>query len=886
MRANPEMLNVVTTASKPGYPYPEAGKTSHMSDAPLIGGDELRFGPFRLSRHRRSLMSDTGPVQLGARAFDLLSVLLDAPGQLLSKQDLLDQVWPGMTVEENNLHVQIVALRRALGPQHALIQTVPGRGYRFAGEIEHATVMPPPVPLPPAQAGPEHIDPPKTQASSHRLIGREAELAALQTCLECNRLVTITGPGGIGKTRLALALGQMVAPKFPGGVTLIDLAPLTDAGLVESAAAAALGLRLTDDTALADRICAAMGSQPALLLFDNCEHLLDGVAALVAALLQKCETLCVVATSQEPLRIAAETCYRLDPLALPPPDATQPADLAQFGAVRLFVGRAEAADRRFRFTADNAPAVAEICRRLDGIPLALEMAAARLPSLGLEELRRRLGERLRMLTLGARNAATRHRTLRGTITWSYELLAPEDRAVFRRLGVFAGGFSAPEAVAVLSGADNDEWNLLDALGRLIDKSLVTVEPGELPRYRLLESLKLFAIEQMAAHQDHAAFQRRHAAYFETLFARAYDEWEDTDDAIWLARYGVELDNVRAALDWAFEAPGAADIAISLAASAAWLWDKVAPLAEGRRILARAEAMLTPQTPPAVAARLHRMIGVLWHISDRPRALAALLQAEALYRAIEDAANLGAVLALIGFVRTALGASSQAYQSLTEARDLLAPTGRRKSLFNVMNHLGVLAAIDGDMKSAREMFVQALNITQRSGNRDDEMVVLVNLAEVEFNLGETGAAVERTSTAIALLRGTGRLTDLGWALTNLATYLLISERPADARRAAVEALALVQPAGGFILRICLLQWALLAAESGSLAYAARLAGFVAAGYRQAGETFQPTEKRLYDNLQAKLDAGLTPAEQAFYTAEGEVWPETFAARIAAQLAAMC
>jgi predicted ATPase/DNA-binding winged helix-turn-helix (wHTH) protein len=874
-----------------------------MLAEPMTGGGEyLCFGPFRLSRRRRSLESDAGPVALGARAFDLLTVLLDERGRLLSKNELLDRVWPGLVVEENNLHVQMVALRRALGPEHGLIQTVPGRGYRFAGVLEpQETAAPAETSAPagpdaqarPAQARPaQAVSRAALPAEPARLIGREAELAELQSSLRQNRLVTITGPGGIGKTRLAVALGNALLAQFPGGARLIDLAPLTDATLVEGAAAAALGIRLDTGADTVERICAALAGEPALLLFDNCEHLLDGVAALVAALLARCEAVSVLAPSQEPLRIEGEVTYRLDPLALPPSDATRVQELAQFGAVNLFVRRVQAADRRFKLGPDNSAAVAEICRCLDGIPLALEMAAARVPALGIEGLRLRLGERLRMLTSGARNAATRHRTLRDTVAWSYELLDAQDQAVFRRLGVFAGGFSAEAAAAVLAGgdgddfftADADEWVILDALGRLIEKSLVVAEPGEAPRYRLLETLRLFAIEQLAAHGEQAAFQHRHAAYFERRFALAHDEWEDIADALWLDRHGVELDNVRTALDWTLETPGTAVLAVSLAGSAAWLWDKVAPLAEGRRYLERAETLLALGVPPEVEARLHRQIGNLWHASDRPRALAALQRAEVLYRELNDRGNLGAVLALGGFLRSFLGASKTATQALQEARTILEATGRRKSLLNAMNNLGVLAAVEGDMQAARDLFEQALLITRTSGDRDTEIMVLVNLAEIEFNLDQIDAAVERAGSAVTQLRGAGRQTDLGWALTNLATYLLISGRLPEAARAAGEGLNLVRPAGGFILRVCLLQWALLAANAGQLAAAARLRGFVEAGYKQAGETLQPSEQRLSDRLNSLLEDGITAGQLAACFAEGEAWSEAEAAAFAASLGA--
>jgi predicted ATPase/DNA-binding winged helix-turn-helix (wHTH) protein len=836
--------------------------------------DELRFGPFRLSRHRRELATDSGPVVLGARALDLLLVLINRPGQLFSKHELLDLVWSGLAVEENNLHVQMVALRRALGAHQNCIQTVPGRGYRFIGDLTQPRAAPSPAPETPSRTN--------LPMEFSRLIGREAELAALQACLRQSRLVTITGPGGIGKTRLAIALGHAVREDFPAA-WLIDLAPLADPSLIAGAAASALGLRLSADTPPVETLAAGIGAQRALLIFDNCEHLLAGVALLVGALLRRVESASIIATSQEPLRIEAEMTYRLDPLAVPPAEATALPELLQYGAVALFLRQVEAADRRFQAGPENSAAIAEICRRLEGIPLALEMAAARVPALGIERLRQRLGERLRMLTTGARTAAARHRTLRDTVAWSYELLDAPDRAVFRRLGVFAGGFSADSAVAVLATDADDEWALLDALGRLIDKSLAVAEPGEVPRYRLLETLRLFAAEQLAEQGEQAEFQRRHARHFNEVFARSYESWESTEDSAWLAQILPELDNLRAALDWALDAPDRAELAISLAGAAALFWDKMSLLAEGRRYLERAEVLLSDATPPEIAARLHRQIGNLWLASDRPRALAALLRAEKIYRALGDQANLGAVLALLGPAHSFLGASAEATRVLREARALLEPAGKPKSLLNVMNNLGVLAVIDGDMVAAREIFEQALRITRRAGARDGEVMVLINLAEIEFNLGQFDAAVARASTAVAYLREGGRRSELGWTLVNLATYLLISGQAAQALPAAREALALVRPIGGFILRACLQQWALLAACAGRLMDAAELGGFADAGFEQAGEPRQPTEQRVYDELRALLEAGLTPAALAQHEADGRAWSEAEAATFATRLA---
>lgn len=835
--------------------------------------NDVAFGPFRLSPRRRLLATEEGPVAIGARAFDLLATLLSRPGRILSKNELLDLVWPGIIVEENNLHVQMVALRKALGPHHAVIQTVPGRGYRFAGDIL-GPAAPPPPPPPPARPA-EKLLP----AELSRLIGREAELAALRAALGQNRLVTVTGPSGIGKTRLAVALGHALADQFPGGARLIDLAPIADPALVEGALAAALGLRLAAGVPAAEAIAGALGASTSLLVFDNCEHLLGAAAPLADALLSRCAALTIVATSQEPLRIGAEAIFRLDPLALPPRDAT--ADLENFGAIKLFVRRVEAADRHFRLTPENGAGVAEICRQLDGIPLALEMAAARVPSLGVEGLRARLKDRLKVLSAGARSTDARHRTLRGTVAWSFDLLAPGDQVIFRRLGIFAGGFSAAAAVAILAG-EADEWSILDALFRLIDKSLVVADNGDPPRYRLLETPRLFALEQLEAHNETAATATRHAAHFEAFLVDRYEAWETTPDDTWLAGAAPELDNVRAALDWALGC-GDARTAISLAGAAARLWDKLALLGEGRRYLEQAEALVTDDIPAPETARLFRQIGNFWHNSDRPRALAALARAEAIYRASGDKLNLGAVLALMGPVRSFLGQQESGASALREAQEILEHSSYQKSLLNVFNNLGVLAAIGEDMKGAREYFERALSLARRAGAASVEIRMLLNLAEAEFLLGNHDAAASRGQAAVTYMRGAGPQGNLGWALINLAAYQLTCGRRADAAETAREALALVRPIGGYILRACLQRWALLAAMADESFDAARLTGFIDAGYAAAEESRNLTEQRVHDDLVALLKIRLSTEDYARLMNEGAMLPEAQAVAMAEGMA---
>ena len=840
-----------------------------------VGRDELRFGPFRLSSRQRVLTGPEGPVSLGGRAFDLLAVLAASPGRLFNKHELIDLVWPGLAVEENNLHVQMVALRRALGGRQNLVQTVPGRGYRLVGDApEEAPKPAPPPPIP--------TEPPARPAEFTRpaLVGRDHELADLRRRVARNRLVTITGPSGIGKTHLALALADSLLTEFAGFVRIADFAPLTEDSRVEAALIAALGLRLNEGMSRPQALAQALGQRRALLILDNCEHRLAGIAPLAETLLATCPSLSLIATSQEPLRVQEEAAYRLTPLALPPPNAATPEEIAGYGAVALFLRRVEAADRHFRLDAANAAAAAGICRSLDGIPLALEMAAARVPALGLEGLRSRLDQRLRLLTAGRATAAARHRTLRATIAWSDELLDPADRQLFHRLGVFAGNFSAA-AAAILRQNDEDEWAILDALGRLVDKSLVVAEPGTEPRYRLLETPRLFALEQLAASGGQAACRFRHAAYYTALMEQAHADWETTEDAAWLALYAAELDNVRAALDWALSAEGDAELAVTLAGTAALLLEKSSLLAEGRRYLERAEEVARTGFSPN-RARLFRQTGNLWFSSDRPRALAALERAAALYDELGETVERGAALALAGVIHSFLGARDQAKALLTLARELLAGAKRPKTLFNIYNNLGVIAAMEGDFRGARDSFEQALRLARRLSARQSEVTALINLAEIEFNLGEIDLAVERANAAIAFLRDDELHNDLGWALVNVATYLLIAGRYDETRNAAREALSLVGPVGGFILRVCLQQCALLAASAGNPKEAARLLGFVDAGYQAAGELREPTEQLVYDALSEKLRTTLTPAALRQLAEEGASWSEDAAAMAAAKL----
>ena len=456
-----------------------------MSNAPAVASPAVprRFGRFELRPSERVLLADGAPVTLGARAFDLLVAFANRPGTLITKDELLATVWAGLVVEENNLQVQVSSLRKILG--QSALATIPGRGYRFnlpvaSGEDAAADYCP----LTADTSDETRTPKARTNLPSRLplLYGRKQDLAAIAALLREHPMVTITGSGGIGKTRVAQAVAKHIlteaANDYPDGVWWVELAALTDGALVPSAVAQALGLSIAGERPTALALRSELASQRTLVVLDNCEHLADAVTALVDTVAVGAPRVSILVTSQETLRAADEHVYRLAGLAVP--DADDAGAALHSGAVELFAARARAVDPRFTLTATNLPAVIEICRRLDGIPLAIELAAARLPLLGVEGLRARLHERFNLLTGGARVVLRRHQTLRATLEWSHALLTPDEQTVFRRLGVFAGGFTLEAAQHVASDERIDQWTTLDYLGALVDKSLVLAEAMPFP----------------------------------------------------------------------------------------------------------------------------------------------------------------------------------------------------------------------------------------------------------------------------------------------------------------------------------------------------------------------------------------------------------------------
>ncbi len=549
----------------------------------------ISFGPYRLLAAQRLLLEGDTPVRLGSRAFDILAALVERAGEVVSKEELIARAWPQTFVEESNLRIQISALRRALGEGqdgHRYLVSVPGRGYNFVAPVRPEE----PSQAPPPRTAPTGLH--NLPLALTRLIGREEAVAALVSRLSRERLVTIVGPGGIGKTTVALAVAEFTIESYEHGVWLVDLAPLGDPRLVPSAVATVLGLEVRTENPLPGLV-AALRDKRMLLLLDNCEHVIDAAASLAAAVLTGVPRVNILATSREPLGVEGEREHRLGPLGGPQPSPRlTAAKAAAFPAVQLFVERVSAVVEDFALSDANAPLIGEICRRLDGLPLAIEFAAPRVEVLGVEGLAAGLDRSLPLLTTRRRTTMPRHRTMRAVLDWSYGLLSEDEQQFFRALGLFTGGFTVEAAAAVATDAPGTRIDAIDRLADLVAKSLVVADvSGARPRFRLLDTTRAYAIEKLDASGEREQVARLHAEHYRNLFERAEGEAAARPAGEWLADYVPSIDNLRAALDWAFTPGGDASVGVALTAAAVPLWMHLSLMEECRGRVERALAAI-------------------------------------------------------------------------------------------------------------------------------------------------------------------------------------------------------------------------------------------------------------------------------------------------------
>ncbi len=495
----------------------------------------------------------------------------------------MNRIWPGAVVMDNTLQVHAAAVRKALGAYRSLLKTESGRGYRLLGSwtVRHQDAARPPSGL---QRISVSGDKPRTNfpVAVTRLVGRAAAAQRLRDFVSAYRVVTLTGPGGIGKSTLALKVARRVLGEFAGGGWLVELASLSDPDLVPSVVASALDLKISGETISAAAVAQAIGGQQLLLVLDNCEHVIDAVAGLTETLVHRCPRTTIIATSREVLRTDGEFVYRVPPLEVPAAEAVDSDHIAGHSAVELFIIRTQALGPEFSLQAGDLPAIAAICRRLDGIPLAIEFAAARAATLGIQHVAIGLGDRLALLTGGRRTALPRHRTLRATLDWSYALLSAAEQAVLRHLAVFAGGFTVEAAAAVMPGSGVAASSIVDRLSSLVAKSLVVFDQTVTPdRWQLLETIRAYALEKLDESGEIDGARRRHAAYYRDLAVPEFSSAQRIAGADLAVRIS-EIDNVRAALEWCFGAGGDLATGVGLAAVTAPVFLAISLLPECHR----------------------------------------------------------------------------------------------------------------------------------------------------------------------------------------------------------------------------------------------------------------------------------------------------------------
>lgn len=721
---------------------PSAGQAITDTDRGIpVPDDAICFGPFVLIPQHHVLLKNGEPVALGSRAMLLLIALASRAGELLDKAELLSLAWPKVVVEECNLRAQILTLRRALGdnPDFGCIATVPGRGYRFIAPINPVPV-PPPLPAPQSSLQPRPPSP--------RIFGQDALLRSLDAQLADCRFVTLTGHAGTGKTTVALALANRILPQFAQGVRFIDLTPVSRGPLVHVAIAEALGIdhSLGEPLQLIGQRLA--GSQ-VLLILDTCEHVLEDAATAIERILHQAPLCAVLVTSREPLRADGEFVHDLAPLPFPPENIQlATAQALTYPAVQLLVERMAAHDLDYLFSDQDVPAAAAICRKLDGNPLAIEIAAARVRAFGIEPLVDMLDGSFRLHMTGRRTALPRHRTLSAALDWTYAMLSPVEQAMFRQLSVFTGLFTLAAVDAVI---DVDAQDRAHRVEQLMDKSLVMArEQGAAQRYRLLETTRLYAAHKLSEAEETDATAQRHARWTLEELKTSVQDLVHTTPPAWLARYGADVDSVHAALDWAYSPSGDLALAVELTLVSVPLWLRLSLTDECHDWVSRGLQSTAQRTPVRQHQRMFLLtasasvrvlaygggarIRAAWlHVLEHARALNDTEhQLRALWGLWNDRSCQNQYVAALDLAEQYLALSQRGHHS---DRQLLGLRMRANALF----HMGRLA-------DARTSVIEALS-SPLSANTHlidlhfDQRIAAQSLkAQIQLLQGEVGPAL--------------------------------------------------------------------------------------------------------------------------------------------------
>lgn len=816
---------------------------------------DLSFGPYTLLERDRALAGPDGPVELSGPSFDLLRTFLARPNELVTKSELLDAAWPGVVVEENTLQVHMSALRKALGQGY--IATVHGRGYRYVG------------PAPEADAALE----PAVGASEGNLsryqvdcVARDEERAAVGSLLQRQRLVSILGPGGVGKTTLALAVAADAAAQFGGGVWVIDLAPLAEGSLVESAIIQALGIPFRANVPPIRAIGEAIREQTPLLVLDNCEHVAPAVARVAKALLADAPNLKILATTQVPLGISEEHVFKLAPFAL--------ADAGDGQSARFLAYCYEALGETL--TPEELPIVVQLCRRLDGMALALKMAAARAATLGIATVDRQIGEHIASLSAGWEPSLERHRSLTASLNWSYALLSEDDRRTLRALGVFQGSFTLDGARAV-AGPD-------DSVSELVRRSIVVRDGADRTRYRLLETTRHFALTRLTDANEEAGARTRHAQHILGVFLAGLDSWETVPDREWLAALQPDADNLRSALEWTRSQADWA-LHVGLAACSYRFWIQTQLPSEGLSY-AEAASSHAGTAPIEERALLGLALAEFYRFYRLDyRSLGHLKTASEHYARAKDRMKQVQTLILEGWSQTILLDQVAANAAFTRMDELAAdmPPSKLKARALVLGGMHRWAEGDKVVGRAKLEAGLAMHVSTRNTRGYWKSVMLS--AEIMHGEGDTADAIELVSRVLPELRQHGTGEEHAGQIDNLcAYYMAIGDY--EAARPLVAECGAHMPRDDKNGMWCIIQNAAeLAAHDGKLEAAALLLGFADAGFGSWEDGRQATEAMQRERIVALLGAGkMAEAEQQRLNEQGRAL-SLFEAEVLAEMSRM-
>jgi predicted ATPase/DNA-binding winged helix-turn-helix (wHTH) protein len=833
------------------------------------------FGPFTLNSSERRLYKDGLPVALGRTAVTVLSALVQKAGTLVSKDDLISHVWGNAVVGDSRLHVHIHEARKVLGDD--FIVTKSGQGYRFIAPVEKQGRSPQLAPKDdiPRSANRRPIQ--GLSVVSDHLIGRSDEIRFISEHIRNYHLTTLTGPGGVGKTSLALHVAAASASCFRDGVWLVELASLNDSAHVAGAVATALGIKLGQSMAPLETLARQISHKNMLLVLDNCEHVLTTAAALCEKLLAATRNLAILATSREPLSCTGECVFKVPPLAVPHHGAASSNAVRDSPSVKLFVEGAKRADAGFQINEASIPLIAKICRHVDGLPLAIEMVSRSAGILGLDTLAAKFDGSQQTWLRAKSTAPPRHSTLRATLEWSHELLSADERVVFRRLAVFADSFTMKAAEAVCSDENILGEQVFEHVANLARKSLVVVIGGSQQRnYRLLETTRAFAREKLAEAEDRNSVKERHAAFVRATLELANEEWETTADAIWLKRYSSLLGDLRDALNWA--GGQTSDDAVALAGLSWPLWRELSLLVEGRSWLSAAVSQLRPDTPAMLEARLRTGLGALLNNYGSPQtAHDEFARAVDLCRMMGARQLLGLALSRQAFALLLLGRTKEAQRLIAESIRILEAGHYPRTLAAAYSASACVETTLHHHRKARSIGEKAATLCDSTGALRAGFNVKSNLIESSIQIGDLDRAISDARALIGCLRNTFHSDVLGYAAGLLTAALTERGDLDEALAVAREAVPLLRDDGPPIFD----HLALRAGLAGKAKEAARLIGYAESMHKARSRPREPIERRAAARLSKILGTALMQKEVSRLKREGAGMTEDQATDLALQ-----